>query len=180
MSTTTLIFNGVGGQGVQAMAKLIADAAVEDGLEALYTTRYAGAKRGGMSESTVIISDRRIGAPMAIPGKVDVVVAMYEDAVKKYEKILAPGGIMLINGSVVQGRPAREDLKVYAPDIIATANKLGNSRIANTVMVGALLKLCPVVSRENVIGALKNVFSGPKEKLFAINKAGIEAGFEEV
>lgn len=172
-----ILIYGVGGQGVQAMAKMISEAATVEGLEVVYTTSYGGQKRGGASNANVIISDRHIGAPMMLPGEMSAAVIMENAGVDLYESFLAPGGLMLLNSSMVSRMPHRDDIEAVACDAVGIAREVGNERTVNMVMLGALLAKQTLISMETVLKQLRTVFTGRKEKLVAVNEQAILAGY---
>lgn len=178
--TERMLFYGIGGQGVQSMAKMISEAADSQNLEVVYTTSYGGQKRGGASNANVIISDKHIGAPMMLPGEMSIAVIMADEGVGQYESYLAPGGLMLINSSLVTSRPERADIEVVECDTVKIAREVGNERTVNMVALGALLAKRPVVSVDAIVNQLKLVFTGRKEKLVAINEQAIQAGYQSV
>lgn len=175
-----ILLYGIGGQGVQVIAKLISEVALEEGREVVYTTSYGGQQRGGASNANLIISDQHIGAPMAISGEITIVIVMEEQGINLYESYLAPKGLMLINSSIVKIRPQRTDIKVSEIDAIGVAKEIGDERTANMVVLGALLKERPIISPALLIKQLNTVFTGKKEKLIEINKRAFEAGFVHV
>ena len=176
--TERILIYGIGGQGVQAMAKMISEAASTDGKEVVYTTSYGGQKRGGASLANVIISDKHIGAPMIIPGEMSTVVVLEDAGMDLYESYLKPGGMLMINSSMVTKKPTRTDVKVVYVDIMGLAQKVGNERTFNMVALGALVKLTGMTALETVLEQLKVVFTGRKAKLVPVNEEAIKAGYE--
>lgn len=170
-----ILIYGIGGQGVQAMAKMISEAAMAEGSEVVYTTSYGGQKRGGASVANVIISDRHIGAPMILPGQMSIVIVL-ENAGIDYERYLQSGGMLMINDSMVTKKPVRADIEVVKVDIMGLAQKIGNEKAFNMTALGALLGIRQIVSIDSILHQLELVFTGRKVKFIPMNKKAIKLG----
>lgn len=175
--TERILIYGIGGQGVQAMAKMICEAAAEEGSEVVYTTSYGGQKRGGASLANVIVSDRHIGAPMILPGEMSIVI-VFENGGMQYESYLEEGGLLMINSSMVTIEPKRTDIKVEKVDIMGLTREVGNEKTFNMVALGALLGLREVVNYQSISKQLQIVFAGRKAKFIPMNEEAIRKGFE--
>lgn len=173
-----LLFVGMGGQGLQAMATLIAEAAAEEGRQVIYSTTYGGSQRGGLSKANVIISDKRIGAPVTFPGEATALVAMSDEAVKTYEHYLESGALMLVNSDMVEAEPSRADIRVLKIPMQALAKEMNNERGANMIALGALLHCVRVVKEDSVTGQLEAMFTGRKAHLAAPSIEAVRRGAE--
>jgi len=137
---------GAGGQGIVLAGLLLAEAAVAAGKNATHAQAYGPESRGGASKAEVIVSDGEIDFPYA--DRVDLLLALTQEAYEQYVHQLTPGGILVVDGDQV--RPAPTDgLAVHALPIVATAQRvLGTMVGANLVALGALVGLSGVVPPE--------------------------------
>ena len=169
-----VILSGFGGQGVMSIGKNLVEAAVEEDLEASWVPSYGPEMRGGTANCTVIISDGRIGAPLV--ERPSEVIAMNRAALAKFEGSAAPGGTVFVNSSIVPDKVRRDDVKaVYVPcDEIAA--ELGNSKVANMVMLGAYVAATGVLKPETIEHMIQEMFTGAKAKLVPLNLEALHRG----
>ena len=170
-----VIFAGFGGQGILVSGKILAHAAMEGGLEVSWTPSYGPEMRGGTAFCMVIISDRPIGSP--VTRNPQHLVAMNRPSLEKYAPFVKPGGVILINSSlidIVSGRDDVDELKVPANDI---AGRVGNPKTANIVALSAFVARSKMVDMDLLRESVKEEFAS-KEKLIPINMAAIDAGIE--
>jgi 2-oxoglutarate ferredoxin oxidoreductase subunit gamma len=146
--------SGAGGQGLILIGKILAEAAaIHDQKNATQSQSYGPEARGGASKSEVIISDEDIDYPKAT--RIDLLLAMTQEAADKYSGDIKPGGIMLIDSSFIHNVPSG-DFKVYSYPISALAEeKLGRKIVANIVALGAIGQLSKVISEEAIIKAVR-------------------------
>lgn len=172
---TELIFAGFGGQGVLFAGQLLAFAALDNGLEVTWIPSYGPEMRGGTANCTVIIADEEIGSPLVRYPKAAVVMNL--PSLEKYEPLLTPGGILIANASMVNRTATRTDLAaaVFVP-ANDMAEELGNKRLANVIMLGALMSKLPVLSLEAAAGALKNHLPERHKKLLPLNLEALKQG----
>lgn len=163
---------GFGGQGVITAAVILGKAAtVYDGLIANQTQSYGPEARGGAAKSEVIISSEPIGYPCVIAA--DVLVAMSQEAFNKYHAGVKDSGIVIVEPDLVTDHAT--DRRLYAVQATRIAEELGNTIVANIVMLGALIGIAQPVSREAIIAStLESVPSRFQE----LNRQALEAGFE--
>ena len=169
-----VILSGFGGQGVMSIGKNLVEAAVEEDLEASWVPSYGPEMRGGTANCTVIISDERIGAPLV--EQPTEVIAMNRAALAKFEPDAAPGGTVFVNSSIIPDKVQRTDVKaVYVPcDEIAA--ELGNSKVANMVMLGAYVAATGVLKPETIEHMIQEMFTGKKAKLVPLNMEALKRG----
>lgn len=168
--------SGSGGQGLVLGGVILAEAvALYEGINAVQTQSYGPEARGGASKSEVIISDSDIDYPKAT--KIDLLLALTQEACEKYSPDLKDGGIILADSRMVTELP-KGDYKVYHLPIIDTAKeKVGKVFVANIVALGAIAGLIDEVSFESVEKAvLKRVPKGTEE----LNKRALKLGYELV
>jgi len=149
-----VLFTGAGGQGVNAIALLLAGCAAQAG-HATCLPEHGPEQRGGYARCTVVVSDTEICSPM--PKKYDYVVAMDELSAMKYAAQLNPGGKMVLNADLVPQSPGEHKLFIPADSIAA---ELGNPRSANIVLLGALVGVSGLLPEALVKDAIAAKFKG--------------------
>ncbi len=149
-----VIISGFGGQGTLYAGQVYAYAGMDEGKHVTWLPSYGPEMRGGTANCTVVISDEEIGSPSALHPR--AVIALNLPSLDKYEPLVAPGGFLIVNQSMVNREPTRTDihwLTIPANDI---ARELGNERAANMVLLGALegnMKALPEGALERALQA---------------------------
>ena len=165
---------GFGGQGVLVAGKLLAYAGMLEGKHVTWFPSYGAEIRGGTANCTVIISSDEIGSPvMQYPS---AMLIFNEASFEKFETRIRQGGQLFVNTSLVRASLSRTDIAridVKANDI---AEDLGDIRIANMVMLGALLKKTGVVALDSVLAALKQVLPARRHSLIPLNENALRRG----
>ena len=173
-----IILAGFGGQGIIASGKLLACAAMKEGLHVTHFPSYGAEMRGGTCNCSVILSDREISSPVI--STPDVALVLNGPSLSKYKDKVAPGGKMIINSSLASGDAGRLDVDSKPVCANEIAEKLGNPRGANMVMLGAYAKLSGLVSVESLASSISEVFPNFKPAVVEANVAAIKAGYEAV
>lgn len=171
---TEVMIAGFGGQGVLFAGQLLAYAGMDAGLEVTWIPSYGPEMRGGTANCTVIISNDEIGSPVV--KHPTAVIAMNRPSLDKYEKIVKPGGLLVVNGSLVDRDVQRTDLRVINVPASEEAEKLGDRRLTNMVLVGALLAGLKVLPFKNVEAAIQAHTSARNQKLVPLNIQAIHQG----
>lgn len=172
----SLRLSGTGGQGLILGGIILAEAALIDGKQAIQSQSYGPEARGGSSKSEVMISDSVIHYPkIETP---DVVLAMSQEACKKYTTDLTNDGILITDNLFVSELPKNFSGKVYELPITHTAKEeLGKALFANIIALGAMVKITGVVSQEALVKAvLARVPKGTEQ----VNEKAIELGMNLV
>jgi 2-oxoacid:acceptor oxidoreductase, gamma subunit, pyruvate/2-ketoisovalerate family len=173
MVSQQIIFAGFGGQGILSIGKFLVYAGMDTNLNVSWLPSYGPEMRGGTANCSVILTDEGIGSPIVT--KADSLVVMNRPSLDKFEDSLAPNGVIIIDSDLVDRIPTRTDVDVIAIPAQAIAEELGDKKIANMVLLGALVKKTGIVSIEALLDSLK---AHGKEKFFEINKKAIEKGIE--
>jgi 2-oxoglutarate ferredoxin oxidoreductase subunit gamma len=150
-----LRLSGSGGQGVILAAIILADAAIEQGINAIQTQSYGPEARGGSSKAEVIISKDEIKFPKVT--NCDILLCLTQNSYDKYIASLNKNGILVVDESVNVNMD--ESYKIYKLPILDTAqNKIGTHMVANIVSVGTLYALIgeDVISKEVMIRSITN------------------------
>jgi len=110
----------------------------------------------------------------------DTLVVMNEPSLAKFEPSVRKGGLLLINSSLVAGKPKREDIKVYYIQANEIAEKMGTTKIANMVMIGAYAKLTGAISFEGLKKSLQKVFPRARQEIIELDSEALKKGMESV
>jgi len=171
---TSVIISGFGGQGTLFAGQLLTYAALDYGKHCTWIPSYGPEMRGGTAHCTVIISEEEIGSP--IVRNPDAVLAMNLPSLDKYEPLMKQGGLIIANKSLINRDVARQDFTTLFVPGNEIAEELGNSRITNMVMVGALLELKPVLPLDAIKTALQDHIPERNRKYLPLNYKALETG----
>lgn len=169
------IFAGFGGQGVLSMGLNLAQAAMLEGKYITYLPSYGAEMRGGTANCTVAVSDEEIASPVA--SSPEFIVAMNQPSLIRFQNQIESGGLFFVNSSLIEAEISRGDIDIVKVPVNSIAEELGSPRSANMVMLGAFTKKSNLVSLSSVIEALKDTLKN-KQKLIAINKKALQAGYD--
>lgn len=172
----SVIIAGFGGQGVLALGKTLAYTGMKMGLEVSWIPSYGPEMRGGTANCTVIISKKNIGSPVV--GSPDVVIALNKPSLDKFEDAVKPGGLLIINTSLLDRKVKRTDVDVVEIPATDIASELGNIKLANMVMAGALLNRSPLLDLEKGKECLPEVISKRHHALLPLNMQAMSKGQE--
>jgi 2-oxoglutarate ferredoxin oxidoreductase subunit gamma len=178
--TEKTIFAGFGGQGIISLGQIWVASGMDEGKKVSFFPFYGAEKRGGIARANCVISDSSIASP--IVSCADSAVVMNRDSLESSAKLVHDGGLLLVNSSLVPidsiPEAIRNRLKIVAVAATEIAEKLGNVRTANMVMLGALAKKTGAVLLERIESVLVDFFPGSKTKLIPLNVAAIKAGMD--
>ncbi len=179
MTNERVICAGFGGQGVMSMGQLLSYAGMIEEKHVSWLPSYGPEMRGGTANCNVTVSDTPIGSPI-IAHNATTAIVMNLPSLIKFEAELQEGGMVLINSSLIDRKPERQDVTAYCIPANEIAGEIGNTKVANMVMLGAYLELTKVVKVETVIEALRKVFGPSKEHLIPLNQEALKRGAEAV
>ena len=171
-----IIISGFGGQGVLSMGKILAYSGLMEDKEITWMPAYGPEQRGGTANVTVIISDERISSP--ILSKYDVAIVLNQPSLDKFEPKVKPGGILIYDGYGVMNPPARKDIIVYRINAMDKAAEMKNAKVFNMIVLGGLLKVCPVVSTDGLKKALYKILPERHHNLIPLNMQAVEEGMK--
>ena len=175
---TKTAFAGSGGQGVLVMGYILSVSAMKEGKHVTYHPTYGAEVRGGTANCTVSISDEEIASPVA--SSPDFVVAMNKPSMLKYQSLIKRGGIMILNSSLIDSDPDRDDIgivKIPAHDI---ALELGSERILNIIMLGAFVAKTGIITHDSILNGMAEVFKGKKVGSMDLNRQALMRGAEYI
>jgi 2-oxoglutarate ferredoxin oxidoreductase subunit gamma len=170
-----VIMAGFGGQGILLIGKMLAYAGMHEGKEVSWLPSYGPEMRGGTCNCTVVISDHSVGSPVIQSPR--AVVAMNLPSLDKFEPNVRPGGLLVVNTSLINREPVRSDLRVVKVAANEIANELGNPRGANMVGLGAYVGATNAVSLPEVELVVREAFAG-KPKVVDVNLEALHRGYD--
>jgi 2-oxoglutarate ferredoxin oxidoreductase subunit gamma len=171
---TEVIFAGFGGQGALFAGQVLAFAAMDAGHAVTWMPSYGPEMRGGTANCTVVIADEEIGSPTIKNPKAAVVMNL--PSLDKFEPRLTPGGVLIVNSSLVNRDPSRTDITWLMIPAQEIAESIGPRRLLNMVMLGALIEKLPILTNRELKAALKNHLPERHKKLLASNIEAIDKG----
>jgi 2-oxoglutarate ferredoxin oxidoreductase subunit gamma len=174
--TEEIIIAGFGGQGVLSMGKILAYSGIMQDQEVSWMPAYGPEMRGGTANVTVIISDERISSP--ILQVFDTAIILNQQSMDKFEETVKPGGVLLYDPNGISHHPTRKDINIFKVEGAKLAAEMGNTKIFNMVVLGAYLKIRPIVKLENVMKGLKKSLPERYHKLLPLNEDAINMGMK--
>jgi 2-oxoglutarate ferredoxin oxidoreductase subunit gamma len=173
---TEVFLAGFGGQGVMFAGQVLSYAAMDIGKEVTWIPSYGPEMRGGTANCTVVIADEEIGSPLVQNPPAAIIMNL--PSLDKYESMVKPGGVLVVNSSMVDRDVARTDVTWVSVPCNDIAEDAGDKRMANIVATGALLALLPVLSMEDIEAALNAHMPGRHKNLLPKNVEALKRGAE--
>jgi 2-oxoglutarate ferredoxin oxidoreductase subunit gamma len=172
--TEELIIAGFGGQGVLSMGKILAYSALMQGKHVSWLPSYGPEMRGGTANVTVILSDQEVSSPVL--KQFDTVIALNQPSVTKFEHEVKPGGVLIYDTNGIKIPPTRTDIKIYSIDAAQTASDLNMTKVFNMLVLGAYLKVKPIIQLEDILDGLKKSLPKRHHTLLPINEKALHTG----
>jgi 2-oxoglutarate ferredoxin oxidoreductase subunit gamma len=169
------IFGGFGGQGLLFAGHVLAQAAVIEGRTVSWMPSYGPEMRGGTASCTVIIADHPIGSP--IVDSADSVIALNPPSLAKFEPLLVPGGLLIVNTTLIEAEPQRTDIDIAAIPCTALARAGGDDRFVSVVALGGLIARRPMIDHESLRQALIDVLGDRRPQMIEANLAAFSSGY---
>ena len=169
-----VIFSGFGGQGALFAGQLLAYAAMDSGKEVTWIPSYGPEMRGGTAHCTVVVGTETIGSPLVRTP--DAVVAMNLPSADKYEPTVKAGGLLIWDSALVHRGTQRADLRLIAMPANEIATRLGDVRLVNVAMLGALCTATGIITVEQAAEALRRHLPERHQKLLPANLLALREG----
>lgn len=172
--TEEIIIAGFGGQGVLSMGKILAYSGIMQNQEVSWFPSYGPEMRGGTANVTVILSDERISSPVL--HLYDTAILLNQQSLDKFEESVKPGGILLYDTNGITRHPERKDIHIYQVEAADAAGRMDSTKTFNMIVLGAYLKIKPVVELKSVYKGLEKSIPKRYAHLLELNKLAIEEG----
>jgi 2-oxoglutarate ferredoxin oxidoreductase subunit gamma len=169
-----MIFSGFGGQGALFAGMVLAYAGMDSGKNVTWIPSYGPEMRGGTAHVTIMISDEEIGSPLIRHPSTALV--LNNPSMEKYEPLVKEDGVLVYNSSLISRSPQRTDIRYVAVPANDIASELGNVKMANMVMLGALVMKTGILPLEAVVQALREHLPASKQKLLEPNIQALRRG----
>ncbi len=170
------IFAGFGGQGILMMGYTLAQAAMKENKQVTYLPSYGAEVRGGTAHCTVSVGDEEIASPIA--SSPEFLVAMNSPSLDRFQGVLRKGGHCLLNTSLVHKKATRDDIHVYEVPVSELAEKMGDLRTANMIMLGAFLKVSSMAEVDTVMELIAETFKRKNPSVTEMNQKALRTGYE--
>ena len=172
----TFIFAGFGGQGMLLIGKFMAMSCMLDGKHVSWLPSYGPEMRGGTANCSVIVSDEPVASPLV--DKADIIVAMNRPSLDKFEEHVKPGGVLVINSSIIDRKAVRDGITVVYCDANGIAEQVGNPKGANVAILGAVMAKADVTSLDSMMEAIRIELGEKKARFLEGNKKALQAGMD--
>lgn len=173
-SEQQVLFAGFGGQGVLSMGKFLTYAAMGAGKNVSWLPAYGAEMRGGTANCLVTIAEDEISSPLTEhPG---MAIILNRPSLDKFESKIKKNGTLVINSSLVDRLPQRDDLNVLQMPVNQLADQMGSPNGANMLLLGACLQKTKVVTVEQALEHFEVIFKGKKESIIQNNREAFLAG----
>lgn len=167
---------GFGGQGVLMLGEVLVEAGLEAGCEVSWLPSYGPEMRSGTSNCHVRISGGPIDSPLV--SRPNVLLALNEPSLRKFLSSVEAGGIVLYDGDMFPDGCSRPDVRMVALPFTRFADEIGSAKVANMVVLGALLEATGMLDEERVAGALRHLVKNPR--FFDMDLAALARGRVEL
>ncbi len=174
MSQTQFLFSGFGGQGILFAGKFLAYKGLMEDRQVSWLPSYGPEMRGGTASCSVILSDEPVGSPIVT--RPDVLVAMNLPSLDKFENTVAPGGIILVDSTLVERKVQRTDVTTYYIPATKMAGDNGIGTLANMIIVGKLLSVLGEYDPDGITATLNKVISARKANMLDMNRTALQLG----
>lgn len=172
-----IMIAGFGGQGVLSMGLLLAHAGMFENKQVSWIPSYGPEMRGGTANCLVVVADEAISSPLF--SEPTTLMVLNRPSLEKYEQDLMPGGLLIMNSSLIDIEPKRRDIQVIqVPANTLAREKLGSERVGNMILLGAYLASSGLVRENSVTQALVKVLPEHRHHLIPLNQQALELGQE--
>ncbi len=176
--TEEIIIAGFGGQGVLSMGKILAYSGIMQDQEVSWMPSYGPEMRGGTANVTVIISDERISSPVL--NTFDSAIVLNQQSMDKFESLVKPGGTLIYDPNGITHHPTRKDINIYQIEGTRLAAESGNPKIFNMIILGAFLKVKPIINLNNLEKGLKKSLPPRHHNLIPMNIEAVQTGMNQL
>jgi 2-oxoglutarate ferredoxin oxidoreductase subunit gamma len=168
-----ILIAGFGGQGIISMGKFLAAVAVDHVPHVTFFPSYGIEVRGGTSNCQVVLASEEIASP--VPDRVDSLIVMNQQSLDRFAERLVEGGLLVVDSTLCTAEARPDAVTVPATEL---ANGMGDTRVANTFLIGVYLTRRPLLPVAAVEREMERVLRGKGEHLLALNRRALHAGLE--
>jgi Pyruvate/2-oxoacid:ferredoxin oxidoreductase gamma subunit len=172
-----VILTGIGGQGVQLAAQVLARAAVHEARQVMLLGTYGGSMRGGNTDSTLVVADAPIATP-PIVSRTWSALAMHHQFWLPLRAKLRPGAVVVLNATLFEGEVDRTRYRVFEVPATRLASELGSPLAASLVLIGAFARLTGIVGPAALELGLGESLPPYRRQHLERNQAALRAGYE--
>ena len=176
MATTQIMIAGFGGQGVLFAGKFLAYKGMVQSKQISWLPSYGPEMRGGTANCSVVISDTPVGSPIIT--NPDMLIAMNLPSLQKFVDAVVPGGVIILDSTLIDAKVERTDVKVFYIPATQMAKDAGFSTLANMILTGKALKEMDIVSWEGNKETLESFIPAKKAGLIDINLKALQTGYD--
>lgn len=173
-----VLLTGIGGQGVQLAAQVLARAAAIEDRQVMLFGVYSGSMRGGNTDATVVVADGPLQAPPLI-SRTWSAVAMHDEYWPDIAGKVRDGGVVFVNDSSFEAALA-DRYTVFRIPATTMAIEMGNELAQSMVMVGAFVGVTGLVSLDAALEAMRESIPSYRQQHIAFNETAIRAGYDSV
>ena len=168
--------SGFGGQGVISAGYLLAQAGMMEGKEVSFFPAYGAEMRGGTANCSVVVASDEVTTPIVTSP--DTAIVLNEPSLAKFEPTVKPGGLLIINSSLVNSRATRTDIKVMYVPCNEIAGEIGNPKAMNMVALGAFAAATGAMTIDAIARAMPKVYKKLKPEVIELNVKALKRGSE--
>jgi len=176
--TEEIVFAGFGGQGVLSLGQIVAYSGMLEGEEVCWMPSYGPEMRGGTANCIVSVSEEPISSP--ILATFDSAIILNRPSFEKFEPKIKNHGILVYDKTHINTKSSRSEVEVLGIEASNMARELGNMQMMGMILLGAFLKKKPIVKKETVMEALKQVLPERHHKLIPLNLKALELGMSSI
>ena len=176
MKTTQILLAGFGGQGVLFTGKFLAYKGLVQDKQVSWLPSYGPEMRGGTCNCSVIISDTPVGSPIIT--NPDVLVAMNLPSLQKFVDDVVPGGVIILDSTLIDAKVERDDVKVCYVPATQMAKDAGFATLANMILTGKVLKETGCVDYAGNKETLEAFIPAKKAGLIDVNCQALQMGYD--
>lgn len=173
----SIILSGFGGQGLLFAGKVIAQAGLLEDRFVSWLPSYGPEMRGGTASCSVVVSDDPVGSPLVTSP--NVLIAMNQPSIDKYIGVVQSGGLVLVDSSMVQDMPTRDDVTIHEVPATNLAYEHGYKTLANIILTGKLYAETEFCAKETLIKAIEKAVPASKQEMVAMNTNALEVGMKQ-
>lgn len=173
--THKTLLAGFGGQGILFAGKVLAYSGVVENKQVSWLPSYGPEMRGGTANCHVIVSDKQVGSPIII--KPTGIIVMNKPSMEKFEGQVVPGGIIVMDSSLINIKSDRDDIQQFALPATQMATDIHMPKLANMIMLGKYIKATNFCSLDVIKKGLEKSIPPTKKDLFDANWKAIETGY---